>query len=71
MSKDNRGIFSGRAADNLTAALQIRWLIEDSGWEEAEALQAWFDHHVDLWTLFGNAGAELGSPGQEPLRAKM
>ena len=71
---DRRQIYSGRAMDDLAVIIQIRWLIEHSGYEETEAILAWFDHRVDLPITYAEAGFELGLPTQaerEAMKAKV
>jgi hypothetical protein len=64
-----RQIYSGRAIDDLAVFLQIRWLIEQSGYEEAKAMLSWLDDRVDLPKVYAEAGAELGFPARAEAKA--
>jgi len=55
-----RQAFSGRAVDDLAVIIQIRWLIENSGYDDTAAMLAWFDHHTDLPMIYAEAGIDLG-----------
>jgi hypothetical protein len=52
--------FSGRAVDDLAMIIRIRWLIENSGYDDTAAMLAWFDHYADLRKIYAEAGVDLG-----------
>jgi len=59
-ARSARQAFSGRAVDDLAVIIQIRWLIENSGYDDTAAMLAWFDHHTDLPMIYAEAGIDLG-----------
>jgi hypothetical protein len=45
--------------DDLSVIIRIRWLIENSGYDDTAAMLAWFDHRIDLPKIYAEAGTDL------------